>query len=69
MSTIGDKNTLLTAMEKLRTGWFLDNDDIYYLGDNGYAKTGWLCLDYDEDNKPDDGTISEIRTSASDTAK
>ena len=36
---------------------------------NGYAKTGWLCLDYDEDNKPDDGTISEVRTSASDTAK
>ena len=32
-------------------------------------KTGWLCLDYDEDNKPDDGTVSEIRTSASDTAK
>lgn len=56
-------------MEKCVQALVFDNDDIYYLGDNGYAKTGWLCLDYDEDNKPDDGTISEIRTSASDTAK
>ena len=68
-STIGDKKYAFDSDGKMRTGWFFDNDDIYYLGDNGYAKTGWLCLDYDEDNKPDDGTISEIRTSASDTAK
>ena len=59
-STIGDKKYAFDSDGKMRTGWFFDNDDIYYLGDNGYAKTGWLCLDYDEDNKPDDGTISEI---------
>lgn len=53
-STIGDKKYAFDSDGKMRTGWFFDNDDIYYLGDNGYAKTGWLCLDYDEDNKPDD---------------
>ena len=68
-STIGDKKYAFDSDGKMRTGWYFDNDDIYYLGEKGYAKTGWLCLDYDEDNKPEDGTVSEVRTSASDTAK
>ena len=68
-STIGDKKYAFDSDGKMRTGWFLIMMIFIIWGDNGYAKTGWLCLDYDEDNKPDDGTISEIRTSASDTAK
>ena len=56
-------------MEKCVQAGFLIMMIFIIWGDNGYAKTIWLCLDYDEDNKPDDGTISEIRTSASDTAK
>lgn len=55
----------------MRTGWFFDGDDIYYLGgeNQGYAKTGWQCLDYDEEDKPEDGDISEARSSASDSSK
>ena len=55
----------------MRTGWFFDGDDIYYLGgeDQGYAKTGWQCLDFDEEDKPEDGDISESRSSASDSSK
>ena len=50
-STIGDKKYAFDSDGKMRTGWYFDNDDIYYLGEKGYAKTGWLCLGYDEDNK------------------
>ena len=35
----------------------------------GYAKTGWQCLDFDEEDKPEDGDISESRSSASDSSK
>lgn len=46
---------------KMRTGWHYEKGDIYYLGqeDEGFARTGWLCLSYDEKNRPGEGTYSE----------
>ncbi len=46
-------------------GWFHDEDDLYYLGDenDGAMKTGWLALAWDEDEIPDDGEVSSIVSS------
>ena len=56
---------------KMRTGWYFEDDDIYYLGgeDQGYAKTGWKCLAWDEDNEPEEGDISDSYSSASEDIK
>lgn len=69
--TIGTYKYAFDSDGRMRTGWFFDGDDIYYLGgeNQGYAKTGWQCLDYDEEDKPEDGDISEARSSASDSSK
>ena len=69
--TLGNYKYSFDSEGKMRTGWFFDGDDIYYLGgeDQGYAKTGWQCLDFDEEDKPEDGDISESRSSASDSSK
>ena len=55
----------------MQYGWYTDGSDTYYLGDenNGAAATGWLCLDFDKDNVPSDGDVSEQETIGSDTAK
>ena len=47
--TLGNYKYSFDSEGKMRTGWFFDGDDIYYLGgeDQGYAKTGWQCLDFD----------------------
>lgn len=69
--TIGNKKYAFDSDGKMRCGWFFDDDDIYYLGDegDGSMKTGWRCLAYDDDNPPDDGDISEQYDSASDDVK
>lgn len=57
---------------RMRTGWYFDDDDnIYYLGgeDEGYIKTGWRCLYYDEDEEPEEGDISPSFSQAGDDVK
>lgn len=46
----------------MQYGWFNEGDNLYYLGDwnDGAAKTGWLCLDYDGYDGQDDGTVSAV---------
>ena len=41
--TIGTYKYAFDSDGRMRTGWFFDGDDIYYLGgeNQGYAKTGW----------------------------
>lgn len=48
----------------MQSGWFYEDDDIYYLGDkaDGYMRTGWRCLSYDEENQPEEGEISASST-------
>ena len=49
----------------MQYGWLDENDNLYYLGDenDGAMKTGWLALDYDEDDRPDTGDVSTIVSS------
>ena len=50
---------------RMSYGWLTDEDDhLYYLGDesDGAAKTGWLCLDYDEEDGHEDGEVAGIMT-------
>ena len=49
----------------MQYGWLTDGDNLYYLGDenDGAAKTGWLCLEYDEEDGQEDGTVSEVSSS------
>ena len=56
---------------RMRTGWYFDDDDIYYLGseDQGYVKTGWRCLAWDEEDEPEEGDVSENYSSAGDDTK
>lgn len=44
----------------MRYGWFEDDDNIYYLGDqnDGSMKVGWLCLNYNKDDRPQDGEVN-----------
>lgn len=46
-------------------GWFTDDENLYYLGDenDGAMKTGWLALEWDEDSAPEDGEVSTVVTS------
>ena len=69
--TINGRKYAFDEDGKMRYGWFFDDDDIYYLGDetDGAMKTGWRCLSYDEENTPDDGDVSEQYDSAGDDAK
>lgn len=48
----------------MQYGWFNDEDNLYYLGDenDGAAKTGWLNLEYDEEEGQEDGNVSEPST-------
>jgi len=69
--TIGGKKYYFDSDGTMKYGWFTDNDSRYYLGtqDEGDAKTGWLCLDFDKENLPEDGTVSTQETSGSDSSK
>lgn len=46
----------------MQYGWLREGDHLYYLGDwnDGAAKTGWLCLDYDEYSGQEDGSVSAV---------
>lgn len=54
---------------KMLTGWHMDGSDTYYLGDenDGARTVGWKLLEYDEDEVPEEGDISDA-TSAGDDA-
>ena len=69
--TINNKKYYFDSDGTMQYGWYTDGSDTYYLGDenNGAAATGWLCLDFDKDNVPSDGDVSEQETIGSDTAK
>lgn len=69
--TIGDYKYCFDDDGKMRTGWYFDDDNIYYLGDenDGSMKTGWRCLGYDEDEEPEEGDISQSYSSADESAK
>lgn len=62
--TIGGKQYCFDSDGSMLYGWHMDGDYIYYLGDadDGAMKTGWLCLEYDEDNPPDEGDVSSGST-------
>lgn len=49
----------------MQYGWFNDDDSLYYLGDenDGAAKMGWLCLDVEEGEEPEDGEVSSVVSS------
>lgn len=49
----------------MQYGWLDENDNLYYLGDehDGAMKTGWLALDYDEDDRPETGDVSAVVSS------
>ena len=61
----------MTAMGRCAPGGIFDDDDIYYLGgpDDGAMKTGWRCLTYDVEDRPDDGDVSEQVSAADDDSR
>lgn len=67
----GNKKYHFASDGTMDYGWFTDNDSTYYLGDSdqGWAQTGWLCLDYDTENPPSDGDVANVSSSASDSSK
>ena len=69
--TINGREYAFDSDGRMRHGWYFDDEDIYYLGgeDDGAMKTGWRCLAYDEDDKPDDGDVSEQYSQAGDDAR
>ena len=68
--TIGTYKYAFDSDGRMRTGWFFDGDDIYYLGggEPGLCENRLAVSDYDEEDKPEDGDISEARSSASDSS-
>lgn len=69
--TINNRKYYFDSDGAMAYGWFTDNEDLYYLGDEnqGWAYEGWACLDYDPDNPPEDGDVSAVENSGSDTSK
>lgn len=69
--TINGKKYYFDSDGTMLYGWLTDNEDTYYLGDEnqGWAQTGWVCLDYDPENPPSDGDVSAVETSGSDTSE
>mgnify|MGYP000871447209 CR=1 FL=1 len=59
--TINNQRYHFDSDGTMQYGWFNDEDNLYYLGDenDGAAKTGWLNLEYDEDEGQEDGTVAE----------
>lgn len=54
---------------RLRTGWYYEGNNIYYLGDNGAMARGWKCLEFDEDKLPQEGAVSREYTTAGEDGK
>lgn len=50
---------------RMGTGWHFEDDSAYYLGDenDGARKQGWLCLEYESDNEPEEGDVSDTAAS------
>lgn len=46
----------------MQYGWLNLDDNLYYLGDenDGSIKTGWVALDFDEDEGAEDGTVADM---------
>lgn len=63
--TINNQRYHFDSDGTMQYGWFNDEDNLYYLGDenDGAAKTGWLNLEYDEEEGQEDGTVAEQSTS------
>lgn len=57
---LGDVRYSFDGQGRMRTGWYYENGDIYYLGDEnqGYTQNGWLYLESDGVNRPAQGTVS-----------
>lgn len=52
---------------RMRTGWYYEGDNIFYLGDDGVMRIGWKCLEFNEDKLPQEGQISkEYKTAGED---
>lgn len=68
---IGDGRYSFDSDGRMRTGWFYDGDEIYYLGDkdDGAMQRGWLCLEFNPSKLPDEGDISGVREKAGDKAR
>lgn len=61
--TIGGNRYYFDTDGAMEYGWFTDDDgNLYYLGDenDGAAKIGWLCMDLDEEDLPDDGDVTTV---------
>lgn len=61
---IGDEYYYFDDDGLMATGWHFDDDDTYYLGNenDGARKIGWLCLEYDTDDEPEEGDVSSETT-------
>lgn len=68
---IGDGRYSFDSDGRMRTGWFYDGDNTYYLGgrNSGAMERGWLCLEFDENNLPEEGSISREYEQAGDNAR
>lgn len=67
---IGGKRYLFDSDGAMRYGWHYDGDDSYYLGsqDDGSMKVGWVCLTFNEDDIPAEGSVSAYGQSETGTA-
>lgn len=62
-ATINGQRYRFDSDGSMLSGWYNDNENLYYLGspDDGAAKTGWLCLFYDqEEDDQEDGSVYEV---------
>lgn len=62
-ATINGQRYRFDSDGSMLSGWYNDNENLYYLGDpdDGAAKTGWLCLFYDQDeDDQEDGSVYEV---------
>lgn len=63
--TINNQRYHFDSDGTMQYGWFNDEENLYYLGDenDGAAKTGWLNLEYDEEEGQEDGVVAEQSSS------
>ncbi|WP_367932114.1 N-acetylmuramoyl-L-alanine amidase family protein [Enterocloster citroniae] len=56
---------------RMRTGWYYEGNNIYYLGDkdDGAMRRGWQCLEFDEDQLPREGDSSKEYKKAGENAR
>lgn len=57
--TINNRRYHFDSDGRMSYGWLTDGENLYYLGDenDGSVKTGWLCLDYNEEDGQEDGEV------------